>query len=76
VSDWICNFTVVGLEALAMAAPHVQFVLNVSSVGLYAARAGCRVRTFVRHVLDREPGFKELVEQMPDAYRAAVEPLD
>jgi len=64
------------LEGIAQAAPRVSFHQNVSSVGLYAAFAGCSVRSFAGYVIEAEPRFRRVYESQPGIYHELVELLE
>ena len=64
------------LECLAFAKPSLRFVVNLSSVAVYAGAAGCRVVSFAPYICDAEPEFSNLIEAAPRAFREAVEFLD
>lgn len=60
------------LEELAARKPDVCFLVNVSSVGLYAALLGCPVESYAPFVVEAEPEFAEHVERLPRVYRDRV----
>ena len=63
-------------ECIAHAASRISFFLNVSSVGLYTALAGCRTRSFAKYVLEAEPQFRKILDSLPQLYHERVELLD
>lgn len=60
------------LESVARARPDSRWYVNLSSVGLYAALAGCTVQSFARWIAEREPGFAEQLARTPQAFARRV----
>lgn len=64
------------LEGLAWARRDVRFFVNLSSVGFYAALAGCPAFSWARWVVDAEPGFARVVARVPRVFSEHVRFLD
>lgn len=60
------------LEELAARDASVRFLVNVSSVGLYAALLGCAVESYARFVAEAQPEFAQHVDGLPRPYRERV----
>lgn len=56
------------LERLA-AAGHADFYLFVSSVGIYAAEAGCRVFSMARRLAELDPRYAAVLAAVPERVR-------
>ena len=63
----------VSLEQLAFAAPHVRYLIGLSSAGLYAALMGRTVRSYARYVCEVEPEYACFVDQLPSLYRERLQ---
>ena len=64
------------LEELAYAHPHIHFYVNVSSVAVYVAQAGCRVSSYARYVAECEPGYDERIDGLPTSWKQSVDLLE
>jgi hypothetical protein len=56
------------LEEIALSCPGVEFFVNTSSAGFYAALCGRSVSSFARHVAEADPGFWSVVNALPRQY--------
>lgn len=61
------------LEGLAYQAPHVRFWVNCSSVGIYAAQAGCKVYSYAPYIADVEEKYRRILDTFPRAFAQNVE---
>lgn len=56
------------LELVGLSCPDVPVVVNLSSAGFYAARAGSQVTSYAALIAARDASFRRKIEEMPPVF--------